>query len=116
MSCVVYKLQCGRWNASYYSETDRHLKLNSAEHIGIFPITFKIFEPSADSSIPDRLLFCNHDPSFDELTILAQETNKLLYEIKESLLINREKAILNKNITSAPLPLFDKIQYDSIIP
>ena len=94
---------------SYYGETDRHLKVESGEHIGISPLTFKKVKPSAESSIHDHLLFCNHDPSFDNFTILAQRTNKFLLEIKESLLIKRDKPILNKNISSAPLFLFDKV-------
>ena len=59
--------------------------------MGIFPLTFKIVKPSAESSIHDHFLFCNHDPSFDDFTILAQETNKFLLEIKECLLIKRDK-------------------------
>ena len=109
VSCDVYKCQCGRCNASYYGETDRHLKVRSGEHISISPLTFKKVKPSAESSIRDHLLFCNHDPSFDDFTILAQGTNKFLLEIKESLLIKRDKPILNKNISSAPLFLFDKV-------
>ena len=35
VSCVVYKFQCGRCNASYYGETDKHLKVRSGEHIDI---------------------------------------------------------------------------------
>ena len=27
VSCIVYKFQCGRCNASYYGETDMHLKV-----------------------------------------------------------------------------------------
>ena len=64
---------------------------------------------SAESSICDHLLCCNHDPSLNEFTILVQDTNKLLLEIKESLLIKRDKPILNKNISSTPLFLFDKV-------
>ena len=75
MSCVVYKFQCGRCNASYYDETDRHLKIRSGEHIGISHLTVKKVKPSAESSICDHLLFCNHDPSFDDFTILTQEIN-----------------------------------------
>ena len=45
----------------------------------------------------DHLLFCNHDPSFDDFTVLAQETNSLLSEIKESLLIKRDKPVLKKH-------------------
>ena len=116
MSCVAYKFQCGRCNASYYAETDRHLKISSREHIDISPLSFKKVKPSAESSIRDHLPFCNHDPSFDDFTILAQGTKRFLLEIKESLLIKRDKPILNKNISSAPLFLIDKVLYDWIIP
>ena len=40
VSCVVYEFQCGRCNASYYGETDRHLKVRSGEHISVSPINF----------------------------------------------------------------------------
>ena len=59
--------------------------------------------------IRDQLLFCNHDPSFDDFTILAQGTDKFLLEIKESLLLKHNEPILNKNISSAPLFLFGKV-------
>ena len=62
----------------YYGETDRHLKVRSGEHSGISPSTFKKVKPSAKSSIRDHLLFCNHEPSFDDFTILAQGANKVL--------------------------------------
>ena len=39
MSCVAYKFQWGRCNASYHGETDRHLRIRSGEHIGISPLT-----------------------------------------------------------------------------
>ena len=64
MSCIVHKLECGRCNASYYGETDRHLKIRSGEQINISPLTFKKVKLSADSPIGDHLLFCNHDPSW----------------------------------------------------
>ena len=98
----MYKFQCGRCNASYYGEIDRHLKVRSGEHTSISPLTFKKVKPSAGSSIRDHLPFCNHDPSFEDFTILAQGTNKFLLEIKESLLIKHNKPVLNKNISSTP--------------
>ena len=64
--------------------------------------------PSAESSVRDHLLFCNHDPSFDDFTVLVRGTNKFLLEIKENILIKRDKPISNKNISSAPLFLFGK--------
>ena len=107
VSGVVYKYTCGRCNSTYYGETDRLLKVRSAEHIGISPLTFKKTKPSKESAIRDHLLNCNNIPSFEEFTILTNGNNKFVLEIKESLLIKRDRPILNKNISSAKLFLFD---------
>ena len=109
ISRVVYKLQCGRYNSSYIGETDRHLKVRSGEHIGISPLTFNKVKPSAESSVRDHLLFCDHSPSFDDFTILTHGNNTFLLEIKESLLIKLIKPELNKNSSSAPLYLLDTV-------
>ena len=107
VSGVVYKYRCGRCNSSYYGETDRHLKLRSGEHIAISPLTFRKVKPSKESAIRDHLLNCNNMPSFDESTIWAYGYHKCILEIKESLLIQCDKLVLNKNISSAKLFLFD---------
>ena len=109
VSHVVYKFKCGRCNSSYIGESERHLKVRSGEHIGISPLTFKKVKPSAESSIRDHMLFCDHGPSFEDFTILTHGTNKFLLEIKESLLIKLLEPELNKHIRSAPLYLFDKV-------
>ena len=75
VSCFVYRFQCGRCNASCYGETDRNLKVRSGEQIGISPLTFKKVKPSAEISIHDHLLVCNHASSFGDFTTLAQGTN-----------------------------------------
>ena len=49
----------------------------------------------------DHFLSCDHSPSFDDFTILAHGTIRLLLEIKESLLIICDKP--------APLFLFDTL-------
>ena len=66
-------------------------------------------KPSKESLIRDHLLESDNNPSFDELTILANGNKKYLLETKESLLIKRDQAVLNKNISSATLHLFDTI-------
>ena len=71
VSGVVYKYRCGRCNSSYYGGTDRHLKVRSAEHIGILPLTFRKVKPSKESAIREHLLNCNNIPSFDEFPILT---------------------------------------------
>ena len=105
MSGVIYT--CGGFNSSYSGETDRHLKVRSEEHIGISPLTFGKVKPSKESAIRDHPLNCNNIPSFDEFTILAYGYHKYILEIKESLLIKRNRPVLNKNISSAKLFLFD---------
>ena len=44
----------------------------------------------------------------DNFSVLAHENKKYLLEIKESLLIIRDKPSLNRNINSAPLYLLIK--------
>ena len=61
-----------------------------------------------NSSVADHLLFCNHSASYDDFSILTRENKTFLLELKESLLIMRDKPSLNRNITSAPLYLFDR--------
>ena len=106
---VVYKIQCGLCNESYYGESIRHLDIRSGEHIGVSPLTKKKFKPSNNSAICDHLLHCNFLPSFDNFNVLAHENKKHLLEIKEILLTKRDKPLLNTNINSAPLHLFDKV-------
>ena len=104
-SRLVYKSQCGLCNESYYDECMRHLNVRIGEHIAISPLTRK---PVKNSSVADHLLLCNHSASYDDFSILMRQNKRLLLELKESLLIMRDKPSLNRNITSAPLYLFDK--------
>ena len=107
MSKVVYKYTCRSCKASYYGETDRHLKVRCGEHIGILPLTSKKIKPSKATAIRDHLLICNNVPSFNEFSILAHGNNRFVLETKESLLIKRDKLVSNKNISCARLFLFD---------
>ena len=101
VSGVVHKYTCGNCKSSSYGEADRHLKVRCGEHIGISPVTLKKIKPSKESAIRDHLLICNNVPSFDEFSILAHGNNRFVLEIKESLLIKRDKPVLNKIISSA---------------
>ena len=79
------------------------------EHIGVSPLTGKKVKPSNISAICDHLLHCNFFLSFDNFSVLAHEHKNYLLEIKESLLIMRDKPSLNRNINSAHLYVFDKV-------
>ena len=102
ISGVVYKFECGFCNESYYGKSIKHLDIRSGEHIGVSPLTGKKVKPVSNSAVHDHLLHCNYLPSFDNFSILAHENKTFLLEIKESLLIARDKPLLNRNISSAP--------------
>ena len=101
-SDVVYKFQCGLCNESYYGECVRHLNARIGKHNSISPLTKKQVKPK-NSSVADPLLFSKHSVSYDDFSILT----KFLLELKENLLIMRDKPSLNRNITLAPLDVFD---------
>ena len=106
-SGVVSKFQCGICNDSYYGECVRQLNVTIGEHIGISPLTKKQIKPK-NSSVANHLLLCNQSASYDGFSILTRENKHFLLELKEDLLIMRDKPSLNRNITSAPLYLFHK--------
>ena len=74
--------------------------------MGVSPRTAKKVKPIKSNAVGDHLLHCSYLPSF---AILVHENKKVLLEIKESLLIMRDKPSINRNISSAPLYLFDKV-------
>ena len=105
-SGVVYKYQCSGCNATYYGKTKRHLKVRISEHFGISALTGKNVKNYTQSSIKDHFFSCDHTPSFDDFSILTSESNDFKLLLMESLLINRDKPILNKTVKSFPLELF----------
>ena len=89
-SGVVYKFQCGLCNESYYGECIRYLNVRIGEHIEISPLTKKKAKPKG-SAVSYHLLLCNHSPSFQNFSVLTKENKKFSLELKESLLIMRDK-------------------------
>ena len=59
------------------------------------------------SVVSDHRLQCDCVISFGDFDVLASYTNNFRLLIKESLLIKRDKPILNRTIKSFPLKLFD---------
>ena len=77
------------------------------EHLGISALTGKRVKGDDDSAIKEHLLFCNHTPDFEDLSILATSNNAFNVTLMESLLINRDHPPLIKNRQSLSLDLFD---------
>ena len=101
---------CGRCDSSYYVKTDRHLKLRSGEHIGISHLTYRNEKQSKKITICDNRLTCNNIPLFDNFTIFTYGRHKNILKNKESFLIKSNIPVLNKNVGSAKIFLFDRNQ------
>ena len=108
-SNVIYKFSCGRYNATYYGGTCRHLSIRVGEHLGVSPLTGKKSKSkkSTSTAVKDHMLFCDHIVSIDDFKILATSDSDFHVKVKESLLISRDEPILNKNEMPLPLYLFD---------
>ena len=98
---------CSNCKVTYYGKTFRHFYTRAAEHMGISNLTGKRLKNVMQSAISDHLLQCNCTINFDDFDILAAESNKFKLLLSESLLIKRDKPILNRTIKSFPLELFD---------
>ena len=108
LSGLVYRYKCGGCNATYYGKTKRYFKVRICEHLGILHLTDKKVKIDNNklTAIQEHLLCCNYCPSFEDFSILIRESNDFKLRIMESLLIARDKPILNKADSSLPLELF----------
>ena len=106
-SDLVYRYTCSNCNVTYYGKTYRHFFTRAAEHMGISNLTEKRVKNVKQLAVSDHLLQCDCSINFDDFDILASETNNFRLLIKESLLIMRDKPVLNRTTTSFPLKLFD---------
>ena len=105
---LVYRYKCGGYNATCYGKTKRHFKVRICEHLGISHLTEKKVKIDNNklTAIQEHLLCCNYSPSFEDFSILTRESNDFKLKIMESLLIARDKPVLNKADSSLPLELF----------
>ena len=75
--------------------------------MGISHLTNKCLKNVKQSPISDHVLTCGYNINFNDFTILSKDSNNINLLIKESLLIARDKPILNKTVKSFPLELFE---------
>ena len=97
-SGIVDSLKYNSYNAIYY---------RAAEHMGISHLRNKRLTNVWQSAILDQVLTCNCNINFNDLTNWSKDSNNISLGIKESLLIARDKPILNKTVKSFPLELFE---------
>ena len=98
---------CSCCNATYDGQTQRRFFMRASEHLSITPLTGKFVKMPKKSTIFDHMLLDSHKASSDNFLIFLKESNPFKLQLKESLLISHDKPILNKNIYSFPLELFD---------
>ena len=103
-SHIVYKFMCSCCNATYHGQTQRYFL---RELLSICLLHLRLGNLLKRSR--NLLFFCldGHKASFDNFSILLKESNAYKLQLTESLLILREKPILNKNIYLFLLKLFD---------
>ena len=108
LSGLVYQYKCGDCNAIYYGKTKHHFKVRICEHLDISHLTEKKVKIGSNQlmAIEEDLLCCNYSPSCEDFPILTRESNDFKLKIMESLLIARDKPILNNADSSLPLELF----------
>lgn len=104
-SNVIYCFNCDACNASYIGQTSRHLKVRSAEHMGLSWRTEKAITFTGQSAIHDHIVCSGHQASYDSFTVLSR-CDKRDLSILESLFINQFKPSLNIGIPSAAVSLF----------
>ena len=101
-SGIVSSLKCTSYSTIYYGKTKRHFHfyVRGTQHIGISHLTNKHLKNVKQSAISDHLLTCDCNINVDDFTILSKDSNNINLLIKGSLLISREKPILNKTVKS----------------
>ena len=105
-SHLIYKFCCSNCNITYYGETEHHLKVRAGEHISAPPLTRKRVNNNKKSSVKDHCLLSGHVCSFEDFSVLNYESHKFKRLIKESLLVTKDKPLLNKQVKSLKLELF----------
>ena len=102
-SSVIYKLQCPGCHASYYGKTSRNLITRCREHLGVNKAGLKV--KGGPSAIRDHINQSGHAASPKDFSILDRANNELDLLIHESLLILRDRPVLNSQQSSIPLVL-----------
>ena len=95
-SGIFYRYTCSNCKVTYYKKTFRHFHIREVEHMGISNLTGKHPKNIKQSAISDHLLQCNCPINNDDFSILAKNYNKFKLILRESLLIKRDKPILNR--------------------
>ena len=105
-SHIVYEYTCAICHYSYIGQTMRHIRHRIAEHAGVSHLTGNAVKHQVHSSIRDHCSHCRgSNCSSRNFKILARGNSELELLVKERLLIQRKKPVLNANVGSFDLLL-----------
>ena len=111
-SHVLYRFTCAQCNLSYIGETTRHFLVRSCEHLAKSYRTNKNTKPDTTNTT-SVTTHCHlnekHKNELSSIKIIGSENNPYYLKIKESLLIHMHNPIINKDVVSVPLYLFNKL-------
>jgi len=106
-SHVVYEYLCTQCNLGYIGQTVRHLRHRVAEHAGVSHLTGNPVKSVVHSKIRDHCGLCqNSSCDLSNFNILATGSSDIELLVKERLLIDQKKPLLNGNVGSLDLLLF----------
>ena len=105
-SNMVYRYSRAGCNAGYIGKTSCHFHVRICEHKGVSCLTGKHFDRPSFSTIREHSM-SNALIALDGFRILAKGNTDIELLIKESLLIADQRPILNSNISSLELRVFN---------
>ena len=110
-SLVLYSYTCDKCNLVYYGKTKRHFKVRAFEHLGKSlrtnkPFTYNV-NNNNNTAVLNHIHKCKNTASIDDFKIIGTARNDYFLSLKESLLIQKDRPLLNVSVKSMPLALFD---------
>ena len=108
-SLVLYKYTCRICKNTYLGKCKRHFKVRRNEHLNVSYKTEKPFSynQKTASAVSEHIHTQNHIAFLSDFKIIGAAKDDYCLKICESLLIHKERPILNKTIYSVPLALFN---------
>ena len=109
-SNFIYKFTCNSCNAAYIGESTRHFCTRRGEHFRKSEFTGKHMESRAKTAVYKHLEEKGHwDNNDDSISILAvnPSVSEFVLQVQETILIYRDKPLINGNTGSVPLFLFN---------
>ena len=106
-SGIIYCYTCSNCKVTCYGKTFCHFYTRAAEHMGSPILQENALKTLHNLQYLTILLQFNCVINLDDFSILATDCNKLKLLLRQSLLIKRDKPILNRTIKLFPLEFFD---------